>query len=666
MNLEALGRLPTKGFVYITLALLLLAFSSLLLYQNRISAEGNFSECPLPAQVTQRLFDIGVVDANGDQFLDIYTSNHHFRQVLWISDGRGFYRDVVSEWGLDQDRNFPLAELAYRKPEFDKSGVYVYWYGTQIVIVHKQGKDVGRWHGRLVLYDPVKIVGNKGFQVAIKGNSSYCAENIVEFSPNGDGKMVLRPGGQGLPLHFSFSGGITADQLYVGQGKVSPPTTHFSLSMQDRHAMAWADINGDGRMDIYINRGALSGTLVACPEPIRKKIKDEFLVSRPEGTYEDVASIVGFEKKGCSGRHANWVDVNGDNRLDLFVNCYDRDHVEGEFPKQLYVQDKDGYFHDVAEEIGLGLPEKQIGSYVWIDAEDDGDADLVAFQDEGICLYRNRNGKYVAEWILKRPLGSAERIGASTSNRWFFDGKMTAADFDADGDLDIFSASRRGNVFLRNEKGNFAIVDVAGVGLPRTSMAANWVDYDNDGRMDLYVFPQGLFQQDASGSFHKTGILAFAENEKYMAALVNWFDMDNDGRRDVLLALHENPDYRPWWILSSKRIHPEQWKLLLYKNLSANNHWLQIDLSQDHGNRHGIGAVVTIFTPGGSQMQQVGTNEGSFFSQGHYRLYFGLGEHPKADRIEIRWPDGWKQVMHDVPVDTILVVDRDSDFSHGS
>jgi hypothetical protein len=55
-------------------------------------------------------------------------------------------------------------------------------------------------------------------------------------------------------------------------------------------------------------------------------------------------------------------------------------------------------------------------------------------------------------------------------------------------------------------------------------------------------------------------------------------------------------------------------------------------------------------------MQDVGLNDGAFFSQGHYRLYFGLGAHPGADLLRIRWPDGMVQESRNVPGDRLQVI----------
>jgi hypothetical protein len=58
-------------------------------------------------------------------------------------------------------------------------------------------------------------------------------------------------------------------------------------------------------------------------------------------------------------------------------------------------------------------------------------------------------------------------------------------------------------------------------------------------------------------------------------------------------------------------------------------------------------------------MQEVGLNDGAFFSQGHYRLYFGLGPEARAARLTVRWPDGALQELTDVAGDRLLVIAQD-------
>jgi len=617
-----------------------------------------FAEQSLPITVIDRFFDIGVVDANDDGKLDIYTSNHHFRQVLLISNGEGGYRDQLSEWGLDQSLAFPNAEHSFTAPEMDKPGLYIYWFGTQFLVRAHEIGPIGPFSGVLQVNDPVKVMKNDGFSVSNEPQklATGITRTTLRFSAAADAYLRLRPAGQGLPIDFRIKGSLRPDQIFVGLGKMSPASLDFSLAIRDRHALAWADYNRDGRKDIFINRGALGGTLRAQPDDIRRKLQDELLVSQGDGKFRDIATHVGIDKRDCSGRHARWLDFNGDGLLDIFVNCFDRQHTSGEFPKQLYIQQQDGRFQDMAKEVGIGIPDRQIGSLAWFDVDNDGDIDLVTLENQGFFLYRNDHGKVIQEPIYKRPL-SGVQIGSTTEGTWVYDGKVSVADYDGDGDIDLFSSSKRGNVLLLNQGGRFSHVDPVSVGLPEASLNATWVDYDNDGFPDLHTVPQGLYRQAGANHFEATGILRFPD-EQYLAAVSNWFDMDNDGRLDLMLALDANPEFDPWWKSVRKPRLPTTWLLDAYRNTGASNHWLQIKLIGKAGNHEAIGARVTVVTPDGRQTQEVGASDGAFFSQGHYRLYFGLGKHDKAGRIEIRWPDGHQQKLKDVDSDSLLTVER--------
>jgi hypothetical protein len=141
-----------------------------------------------------------------------------------------------------------------------------------------------------------------------------------------------------------------------------------------------------------------------------------------------------------------------------------------------------------------------------------------------------------------------------------------------------------------------------------------------------------------------------------MAAIVNWFDMDSDGRRDVSLAVIANPGARQWW--ESGPVEVEDWATLTYRNVGATNHWLQVDAAGPQGNRQGVGARVTVVTSNRAQTQEIGASEGSAQSQGHYRLYFGLGSQNWADTVIVRWPDGHVQELTNVKADRLLVVRR--------
>ena len=618
-----------------------------------------FHEMDFVAPHSHRLFDVGIVDVNEDGFLDVFTSNHHFRQLLLVSDGKGGFQDKLSEYGLDQSPAFPNAELAFNHPETDKPGLYLYWFGTQFVLRSHNLENPGSFSGSFTTHDWVKVVVDSGFKVDIDQQETKVSQTRVTFTPTENGRLVLNMGGQGLPLPFTFESTAEPARIFVGQGKVSPESQHFTLTMQDRHALAWVDFNDDGMKDVFIDRGALGGRLRAYPQHIIDAIFDEFLVSNGKKRYTNIVHKAGIEKKGCSGRHVRWVDIDSDGDLDLFINCYDRRNpmTIGKYPKQLYRQDDNGHFRDIAEEVGLGLPDLQFGSLLFIDADEDGDADLLTFVNDGVVLFRNDQGRFRQEKIYERPAEEGVKIGRTTGDDWLFDGRFTTADYDGDGDLDLFFSSKKGNLLIENRDGGYVVLDPETVGLPASSMTANWIDFDNDGKIDLHLVPQGIYRRSSDGRFHSTGLLEVSA-DRYRAAICNWFDVDNDGRLDVLLALSEKPGYKPWTEFFSKKKRRPRWDLKLMRNTGAGNHWLQVRLAGHKGNPNGIGARVTVTTPDGEHVQEMGVTDGSFFSQGHYRLYFGLGEYDKAEKVTIHWPDGDTQVLEHVQGDRLHVFDR--------
>ena len=515
---------------------ILLVLLGLLVFGLRyIDSSNEFVNYPLPLSEMHKIMDVGIVDANNDGLLDIYTSNHNFKQLLLIADAHGNYHDSLDEWGLNQSREFPGVELSYIAPDLDKAGLYIYWLGSGgndkqghniILRTHKSG-EFGSWNGTLQINAPVEIDSNDGFTIENVPQSSPRAKTTINFSTDADALLSLKLTTWGLPISFEIKGNLRSSQIYVGNKKITPQSTSFTMALQDRHGLAWADFNNDGKMDVFTNRGALGGGLSQYPESVQNTIKDVFFVSGGDGQYKEMGSELGFAKKGCSGRHLKWVDFNQDGLLDLYINCQDRGRMKRDFPKQLYQQDRQGRFTDVATEVGLGIPDQQLIDFAWLDADNDGDADLLTTEDKGFYLYRNQAGRFSREFIGRGKFAREDRRGLKhvTLDYWNFDGKLTIADYDADGDLDAFSTSKEGNTLLINNTGKYSLVDPVTIGLPARSVGGNWIDYDNDGLPDFHAVPEGLFKQHTGNLFKATDLLVLPSH-KYLAAISNWADLD--------------------------------------------------------------------------------------------------------------------------------------------
>lgn len=614
---------------------------------------------PIPS--IPHIFDLGIVDADSDGLLDVFTSNHNYRQVLLLANTQGSHRDVLTEWGLDQNVDFPGWEQSFTAPVIDKPGLYIYWLGETLTLRTHEFEANESLTGTLKMFSKIDIGQNKGFrhtQQVVKVSDSSIPQTIVEFSCQGTGQLNLSPLSRGVPTEIEINSDLPLSKIFISNQKASPAEYVFSPFLRDRHGLAWADINADGRLDSYVSRGGVGGMIRKLPIALRQRIQDELFISQDNSRFQDMARNMGIEKKDCSGRHVEWVDFNQDGRLDLFVNCQDRGKSEGIFPKQLWRQLPGGRFQDVAIEVGLGLPDRELIDFVWMDVNGDGNIDLLTTEDKGFFLYRNDAGKFTSQFISRPDFvrGDVADLKGEVNNYWRFDGKLTVADFDADGDVDVFSSSKRGNTLLIHEGVTFRRGILDSMGLPTNSLLAIWVDYDNDGLTDLYTIPSGLYRQVKKGHFQATGLLVLPQN-KYQSAIAHWYDRDNDGRRDLLLALNENPSLWRWWQKPLKNNDDKHgWTLHSLRNIGVNNNWLQIKVDGPAGNRQAIGAKVRVTTADGTQVQEVGINDSSFFSQGHYRLYYGLGPHASADKVSVRWSDGEVQELEGVAANQLLVI----------
>lgn len=248
-----------------------------------------------------------------------------------------------------------------------------------------------------------------------------------------------------------------------------------------------------------------------------------------------------------AGHHGLAVgDVDGDGLEDLYV-C-----DGGSLPNQLYLQQPDGTAKEVALDWGVAWLEDS-RSALFVDLDNDGDQDLVVATIAMIAFAENLNNQ------------AFKLRGGFPGAPYPF--SLSAADFDLDGDLDIYTCiygagnqpKKRGfeassptpfndaenggrNVLLSN-LGGFQFGDVTReVGLDqnntRWSFSASWEDYDRDGDPDLYVandFGRNCLYQNNNGQFSNIAKRAGVED---MAAgmSVSWGDSNRDGALDLLIG----------------------------------------------------------------------------------------------------------------------------------
>jgi len=187
-------------------------------------------------------------------------------------------------------------------------------------------------------------------------------------------------------------------------------------------------------------------------------------------------------------------------------------------------------------------------------------------------------------------------------------------------------------------------------------------DYDNDGLLDIYVANKAgsdnrdsLYRNLGGRQFERI-TTGSPVNERIDSKTPTWVDFDNDGDLDLFVA-------------SGIRGGPSLSQNVFYRNNGNDNHWIRIRCvgGQRPGstarlsNRDGIGAKVRLeaVIRGETvwQMREITGGPGVCYSQ-PLEAHFGLGDATRIETLRVEWPSGMVQVLKDLPVDTFLVVEE--------
>ena len=96
-----------------------------------------------------------------------------------------------------------------------------------------------------------------------------------------------------------------------------------------------------------------------------------------------------------------------------------------------------------------------------------------------------------------------------------------------------------------------------------------------------------------------------------------------------------------------------------YVNQVARGHWLQVRLRGRKNNRDGVGAIIRIRSGENRQLRIISAGDG-YASQFSRVAHFGIGENKQIDELEVRWPNGVKQLFKGIPADQMIENDEDS------
>lgn len=530
-------------------------------------------------------------------------------------------------------------------PEFPKEAIV--YYNKAMEAFHAQ--DMATATSAVIMLQNFLIV-TRQYQSdlrALKGSHGDEAGSAIVSNSNADG-MYSRSG-ESILHRIRFLDMTDKLELNISMDANEGPTQEGITT----RPFALGDFNNDGYVDVYCGGGSVQD-----PSPAAR-----LLMNNAGNIFVDQVKESGISHSGQEAA-ALFGDYNNDGFLDLYV--------VKDSPNILYKNDGKGMFSNVGVEAKVADPENG-KKVLYLDADHDGDLDLLITKSSSTILYRNNSDGTFSDMAASMGLG----LPIKNCNDAAF------ADFDEDGDLDIFLTNDESpNLLFSNNRGGRFTNVTSGSGLQdaKSTVAVAAADYDNNGFTDLLLLSKapgmsGLYTNNTDGTFKP-------DPAPWMAALRGlackdavFIDFDNDSFLDLfivgnpivrgekgLLLFHNDAkggfedvsDLIPSSVAAGQQIETADYdkdgdldifiadlsgKLHLLQNEGGNlNHYLDLQLvglrnGNSKNNHFGIGAKVEIRARDIYQMKVVTEPN----------IHFGLGAIPKADVLRVIWTNGVAQ-----------------------
>ena len=458
-------------------------------------------------------------------------------------------------------------------------------------------------------------------------------------SMGGGGAMLEDLDGDGL-LDAILGSRLPCLEMLVyrneGNGKFSP-WNGFSDQRWVTN-VAQADVNNDGKIDLYLSRGGWFGNIYPSA-----RAKNTLLVNQGGGQFVDESAKYSIDQRKSFNVSAQWVDFDLDGWVDLFV-CNENRTVD------LFRNRGGKGFEEVAGKLGLRNQGICKGS-AWADVNGDGYPDVV------MANYGSENRFFLNEGGTKfreQKISGLNQDPTLAFSAFFFD-------YDNDGRPDLFLGGYNRDVevwlysflglpqkkpfdthhlFRNTSEGNeVSFEDVTksvGLDMPALSMGSNFGDLDNDGFLDIFtgtgsisygdLVPNQVFRNRAGQRFEEvTSAGGFGNLQKGHGA--SFGDVNRDGRAEIFVNFGGS--------FGGDAFFPA-----LYAGPSFGADWLNLSLEGKESNRAAIGAVVEVRVKNGKKVRSLFRTVGatSSFGGNPLELLIGLGKGAIVESVTVRWP----------------------------
>jgi hypothetical protein len=473
-------------------------------------------------------------------------------------------------------------------------------------------------------------------------------------------------------------GSSPAERMFVDITEESGINAHQNSEIDGRIADvgALADIDNDGDVDLVTGRFYYRYEDYTMPED-----QSAVMLNDGNGHFTHVVPNGITEVEQLNSTAIAYFDYNLDGNLDVYAGTFSWNHA-----LSLYMADNlfrgrgDGTFENVTKESNIGSVEQPLYGVNIADWNNDGWPDVLTgpyCRTSGSLWMNNGDGTFSD--VASQVGYSSQKTGGDHGQplcQW----EGMPADFDNDGDMDVLQVLVHGGygpgegrtVIAVNggPENDYSLTwDHGRINrdAPVTAhigdMSGSWIDFDNDGWLDLVIdqsqYPQAnepgversyfLLQNPSSNAFNDVTEELGLDTSLLAPGASEVLDYDLDGDDDLLIVVNTNKNQN-----NSIR--------LLENRVGTENNWIGIKLDAPEGvNRDAIGARVKVTAGGITRMKEITAGNGHFGGQQPLIRNFGIGDNPSIERIEVRWPHPSMQntVVTDPPINRIVTIGKE-------